>query len=398
MLHRKLLAILSVPIFVSISAHAQTLSFIDVSETHLPSGVLDDLSMDAKAADLDGDGDLDLVIANEWRPNIILINDGAGRFSDASDRLPPTKHDSEDVALEDFDRDGDIDIVIVTEDDQVNEYFLNDGTGHFHQAPNQLPVRGTTNGVIAVDINNDRAMDLVLANNGQNNLLINDGAGVFHDETTDRLPVRNDTTQDVEAGDVDDDGDLDLLVGNEGDNRLLINNGEGRFVDQSESRLPLRRSVEETREADFGDADGDGDLDIFFANVRFFSSSGEPSARLLINDGTGHFTDESAARLKDKILLAVDGDFVDFDGDGDLDLVTAQVNTLRRDGKRARFRIALNDGAGTFTDATEALLPASVAGFGFDSEAADFNGDGLIDFYFVSRGSADILVFGQIAE
>ena len=70
--------------------------------------------MDAMAADVDTDGDLDL-----------LLNAGDGTFADASDRLPDATRDSEDVGIADFDSDGDLDIVIVTEDDAVNEFSLN---------------------------------------------------------------------------------------------------------------------------------------------------------------------------------------------------------------------------------------------------------------------------------
>lgn len=61
--------------------------FRDVSATHLPEGVLDGLSMDAGVADIDADGDLDIVIANEFRPNILLLNDGSGRFTEATLQL-----------------------------------------------------------------------------------------------------------------------------------------------------------------------------------------------------------------------------------------------------------------------------------------------------------------------
>lgn len=99
----------------------------NVTTTHLPASGLEGLSMDARPADLDADGDLDMVVANEFKPNILLLNDGQGRFSLASERLPRTSHDSEDIGIADFDGDGDPDIVIVSEDDQTNELYLNDG-------------------------------------------------------------------------------------------------------------------------------------------------------------------------------------------------------------------------------------------------------------------------------
>ena len=368
--------------------------FRDVSATHLPEGVLDGLSMDAGVADIDADGDLDIVIANEFRPNILLLNDGGGVFTDGSSRLPRTEHDSEDVGIADFDGDGDLDIVIVSEDDQTNELYLNDGAGAFADESARIPVTGTTNGLAVADLNGDGAPDLILANNGQDAAIINDGSGHFRDETQARLPVSPDVTQDVELGDVDGDGDLDLVVGNEGPNGLYINDGTGRFMDESRARIPLRDAPEETREADFGDVDGDGDLDLLFANVSAFVENANPRNRLLINDGNGFFHDETEARLPPDTESSFDGDFRDLDGDGDLDIVTGNSDTdlSQRRIAPALFRAYLNDGSGRFTEATVQLFGEGITGTGLDLEFGDFNGDGLEDVFLASRGTPDRLL------
>ena len=362
--------------------------------THLPSGVLNGLSMDAGAGDVDGDGDLDIVIANEFNPNILLLNDGNGRFSNGSTRLPAASRDSEDVGLADFDGDGDLDIVVVSEDDRVNELYFNDGSGRFSDEGHRLPVQGTTNGVVVADLTGDGFPDILLANNGQDALLVNDGEGNFSDETAVRLPRSGDVTQDLELGDVDGDGDLDLVVGNEGLNALYINDGEGRFSDETEERIPARDGDEETREADFGDIDGDGDLDLLFANVSAFVSGADPRNRLLVNDGNGHFTDETASRATFANISSFDGDFADVDGDGDLDIVTANADVDLSVGRIApsRYRAYLNDGEGVFSEASTEVFGV-VTGTGFDLEFADFNGDGRADFYLASRGTADRLLF-----
>ena len=360
----------------------------DVTGTHLPSGVLTGLSMDAGAGDVDGDGDLDIVIANEFNPNILLLNDGNGRFSNGSARLPPDIRDSEDVGLADFDGDGDLDIVVVSEDDQVNELYFNDGSGRFSDEGHRLPVQGTTNGVVVADLTGDGFPDILLANNGQDAFLVNDGEGNFIDET-----ASGDVTQDLELGDVDGDGDLDLVVGNEGLNALYINDGEGRFGDETEERIPARDGDEETREADFGDIDGDGDLDLLFANVSAFVSGADPRNRLLVNDGSGHFTDETASRATFVNISSFDGDFADVDGDGDLDIVTANADVDLGAGRIApsRYRAYLNDGEGVFSEASTEVFGV-VMGTGFDLEFVDFDGDGRGDFYLASRGTADRLL------
>lgn len=368
--------------------------FHDVSVVHLPPNVLDGPSMDAAVADIDADGDLDIVVANEFRPNILLLNDGAGRFSDGSERLPRTQHDSEDVGIADFDADGDLDIMIVSEDDLINELYLNDGDGTFTDASDRIPVTGTTNGLVVADLDGDGAPDGVLANNGQDAVVMNDGSGHFRDETRARLPVSLDVTQDVELGDVDGDGDPDLVVGNEGPNGLYMNDGTGHFTDESRARIPLRSTPEETREADFGDVDGDGDLDLLFANVSAFVAGADPRNRLLINDGRGFFSDESEARLPPDTESSFDGDFRDLDGDGDLDIVTgnSDVDLSQRQIAPALFRAYLNDGTGHFSEATLQVFGEGITGTGFDLEFGDFDGDGLEDVFLASRGTADRLL------
>ncbi|MGD2069991.1 MAG: VCBS repeat-containing protein [Gemmatimonadota bacterium] len=368
----------------------------DVTDTHLPAGVTDGLSMDAAVADVDGDGDLDIVVAHEFRPNILLLNDGRGRFTDGSDRLPSARHDSEDVGITDFDGDGDLDIVVVSEDDETNELYFNDGAGRFVDEGGRLPVTGTSNAVVVADLTGDGAPDIVIGNNGPDAFLENDGGGGFVDATDRRLPGIDDVTQDLELGDVDEDGDLDLLVGNEDRNRLLLNDGTGVFEDASEGRIPLREGEEETREADFGDVDGDGDLDVLFANVRAFVEGADLRNRLLVNDGAGAFVDETDARLPADGDHSFDGDFLDVDGDGDLDVVTSNsvVDLSRGQIDPAPWRVYLNDGRGMFDEATERVLPATAVGTGFDAVMADFDGDGAMDLYLASRGTADRLLLG----
>ena len=65
-------------------------------------------------------------------------------------------------------------------------------------------------------------------------------------------------------------------------------------------------------------------------------------------------------------------------------------------GLLAALRVLLNDGNGVFTDGTTTVFPASARGFGFDIEAGDFDGDGFLELYLASRGSADILLRRQV--
>ena len=366
----------------------------DVTQTHLPYKDLQLLSMDAGIADFDGDGDLDILIANEHRPNILLINNGKGKFTnESSKRIPQVPHDSEDIGIADFDLDGDLDIVVVSEDDKTNELYLNNGDGTFTDAGDRIPVTGTSNSVVVFDINLDGAPDILIGNNGQNNILMNDGKGNFKDETNERFGVFADVTQDLTLADIDSDGDQDLLIGNEGANRILINTEKGFFKDESSQRLPYRTEAEETREVDLADIDGDGDLDILYGNVEAFVKGALRQNRLLVNNGKGFFTDITATHLPKDNNRCFGVAFLDIDGDGDADIVTGNTNGARFGGSTP-FSVYTNSGKGMFTVDTR-ILPKSIAGRGFDIDFADFNGDGIKDLFLSNRGSQDFLLFGK---
>jgi len=98
-----------------------------------------------------------------------------------------------------------------------------------------------------------------------------------------------------------------------------------------------------------------------------------PVNRLLVNDGSGTFTDESDTKLPTTLRNAVDADFVDMDADGDLDLLVGSVLGLQ---------LLLNEGDGDFVDATRPLVRTDPGATIFDIEPADYNGDGRPDLYF----------------
>jgi hypothetical protein len=369
------------PIVVSLgAASTQAALYEEVTTTHLPPQ-LAGACMNAAADDADGDGDLDLALAMEFQPKILLLNDGAGRFTDASAQLPRVVHDSEDVAFSDFDGDGDLDLVFVSEDDRTDELYMNDGSGRYTDASERLTTDDVTNGLILMDLDGDGRDDVLTANIGNERALISDGQGGFRDETDMRWPQQGESrTQALETGDVDGDGDLDVIVANEGQNQLYLNEA-GRLVDVTATYLPV--DEDETRDIRAVDIDADSDLDLIVGNVAFLSQQ-SPQDYILLNDGSGKFTRAEQAAFPEDMRSNFTLQTLDIDRDGDIDAVAP--STVFADDGMGIYLVLLNDGRGRFTVA-DSVLPAAANGNGFDIEVADFDADGIDDLFLCNRAS-----------
>ncbi len=155
----------------------ETAFFKDVSQTNLPALSLQGRSIDAKPTDLDSDGDVDILVANEQGWNTVLINDGTGQFTDESQqRLPLLKHDNKVIAISnldtggdfyDLDRDGDLDILTGNGFGNSYEVYENDGQGTFKKARDRFipaSIRGNGVDMEMADFNGDGVLDLYLCN------------------------------------------------------------------------------------------------------------------------------------------------------------------------------------------------------------------------------------------
>src|SRR5262249_40283351 len=139
--------------------------------------------------------------------------------------------------------------------------------------------------------------------------------------------------------------------------KLFLSDGTGGYRDVTATNLPQVNNW--TGALAIGDFDRDGDLDIFFGNY-----SNQQSC-LYLNDGTGKFTDASTTNLPlggmlGKTIYACAA--VDFDLDGDLDLV-------------ARDIVMLNNGSGVFTDVSATAAPGALPYSPWGMAVGDFNFD-----------------------
>jgi len=323
--------------------------------------------------DVDGDGDLDAFFGNaEYQQNQLYVNDGNGVFTNATAQIPEDIPENWGytlaVALGDVDGDGDLDAFIGNVGQ--NRLYLNDGDGVFTDATAQIPEDSDyTESVALGDVDGDGDLDAFLGRYGQNGLYLNDGSGVFTDATS-QIPTDSHWTLSVSLGDVDGDGDLDAFLGN----RLYLNDGNGLFTDAT-SQIPA--DSDDTFAVALGDVDGDGDLDAFLGKWG--------QNRLYLNDGGGVFTDATSQIPTDSDETSAVA-LGDLDGDGDLDAFLGNGDW----DHGQQNRLYMNDGNGTFNDATAQVLPLDedstwAVGLG------DVDGDGDLDAFL--GGATDDLGF-----
>jgi hypothetical protein len=250
-----------------------------------------------------------------------------------------------------------------------------------------LPKASSARVFASGDIDGDRDLDLVAAE-VEVAILANDGAGKFTRRAV-GLPVRYVTA--LALLDVEADGDLDLLVASDCGSApehlfLYLNDGRGGFTDVSSARLPtpFDPGGECLHALAADDVDGDGDVDVALGiggNIQQGAQS-----RLYLNDGTGTFLDATAThlpRLHDATWAVA---FDDVDRDGDLDLFLGNQPVLALPmiywvNGSGADRLLLNDGSGRFAEAPAGRLPAD-DDFTNAIALLDVDGDGDRDAVF----------------
>jgi hypothetical protein len=334
-------------------------------------------------ADYDNDGDFDLFVGfKDGVANRLYRNDG-GTFVEVGGQAGvPDLTDTRAAAWGDPNADGRLDLYVgfTRRSGVANKLYRNDGSGRFTDIAHDLgiDVKGETRQVSWIDFDNDGRVDLFVAFRDAPNML-------FHNEGTRFVDVAKDMGVDDPRKtvgavwfDMNDDGRLDVFVANQdGTLNGLFRNDGARFVDVAKD-LGMDAGG---RPANFGsngpsvvDYDNDGRLDLFVAGYgRNF---------LFHNDGNGRFTDVSAAMGVAGGDKATPSAWGDYDNDGRPDLYVSSYVDRPVNERDFLFH---SDGA-AFTNAMPEIVAKHGATHGV--QWVDFNGDGALDLALANNNPA----------
>lgn len=330
-------------------------------------------------ADLNGDGNMDLVIPGAYYPGgstnyspqegRVLFGDGKGNFTPASAAAFPTStfktvHPRK-VLFADFNADGRTDMFVA-----------------------------------------DHGWDANPFPGAQNRLYLSNAAGGFNDATS-SLPQLSDFSHSAAAGDIDGDGDIDVFVangyGSEGMplSYMLINDGKGNFS-QTRDNIPAQpgsvldftgKNPHHFPGATLADLNGDGLAELLIAADAGSSFDALKNSVVLWNQG-GKFSENAMTVLPAPAGMTTHIDLdiqkIDFNNDGRQDLIVAGTNGKPYyDG--AFVQLLRNDGNNVFTDVTAGSMAAGDARTSIPDtntgnpwamwvNVLDFNNDGVMDF------------------
>lgn len=360
--------------------------------------------------DVDNDGGLDVIVGNGSQQNVIyLLSDGLGRFAVGLKTRFGNQVDTRATALADLDGDGDLDLLFGNWKGRA-VLLVNDAHGGFPvtTADCAAPTPGVicfgstnaqTQAIVVGDLDGNHTLDVILGREGQNDgLYLNDGSPGFVWLSQPRpLGAPGGPTRALALGDLDRDGDLDIAAAFDDGRQSVIyyNDGRAGFFSGALNCTSPPVNVacfgygdNDSHAVAIGDLDGDGALDIVLGD------DGGPNS-IFLNNGAGHFGGDvrTFGTGRDTTHSVALGDV---DGDGALDII-AGSRSQQESGIGQANAIYLNDGDGNFSG------PGATRFFGtlFDNtqtvQATDLNGDGALDIIVGNDGEASAVYLNDSA-
>jgi len=332
-----------------------------------------DPSANVSMGDLDGDGDLDIVLAkgrHEPFVDKVLLNDGKGHF--VTSDLGAVADRTYTAALTDLDGDGDLDVVISNDAPDKKLLYFNDGKGRFTVAGTWgSPDWSTRNAAIA-DLNGDGRPDVIAANRpGPSYVCLNDGHGRLLSPC---IPIPAESATTIVPADFDKDGYIDLAVPSRdgGQSRIYFNDGKAGFA-RTIAFGPPDAAARVGAAADFNN---DGTIDLAVGD------EAASSMTVYLNDGKGRLTPGFQIANKQRTPYAMTS--ADLNDDRRPDIVLGYT-----EGPHSVF---INDGSGKkFVEVTFGDKAGSAYGFAI----GDIDGDGRPDIALARSGAPNVLYLNK---
>jgi hypothetical protein len=294
-------------------------------------------------SDVNHDRSPDLVVANADSGTVtVLLGDGKGQFHAAAGSQFPAGNLPNDIAIADMNGDGNLDLVIADHQSPFITILLGDGKGGFRSAPGS-PVDVHSNphphGVVVADFNGDGHPDVVTDSWGTNQieLLLGDGNGGLHTPgryfATGHRPYER-----LRSADFNGDGLPDIVTTNldDGTVTILLADGKGGFRDASGSSFPAGAKPWQLA---IDDVDGDGKFDLLIIPYeQDISDASQNAVTVLLGDGKGAFRPMPGSPLPLRGCHGPNGVTAgDLRGDGRHDIVVAcaesrNLTIFERDG------------------------------------------------------------------
>jgi hypothetical protein len=251
-------------------------------------------SANVSIGDLNGDGNLDILLVKgrHW-PLIsrVLLGDGKGHFPIAYN-LCETPYRSYSGRLVDIDGDGDLDVVLSNDAPDPKVIYLNDGKGHFHLGSSYGRPEWETRNASVADLTGDGRSDIIVANRTDkspaNYICLNQGKGRFG---ADCIAFSQESATTITAADFNHDGLIDLAVPNRDGGQSYVYLASPNATFSSLKRVLFGPPDAEIRMAEAADLNGDGLLDIVAIGERlgvavyFGQKDGTFSAGMAIDNG-----------------------------------------------------------------------------------------------------------------
>jgi hypothetical protein len=352
---------------------------------------------DIFVADIDGDGDLDIVAAlnqdNQvaWYENDGDPSDGGWTHHIIKDYTDPCGSCGgiEDIFVADIDNDGDLDVISANGGDDDVEWYANSGDGSSWTKHDIVSGEDDADGasaVFAADIDNDGDMDIVAAffmiskvawyeNDGSPS----NGGWTTHNVNT---PDNANGAEDIFVADIDNDGDLDIVEADQLNNKVYWYENDGSPGDGTWTRTKIKAGLDGVYSVFVADMDNDGDMDVVSAVYV------DDDIRWHENDGTPLGINWNTYNIDTNVNGAVSVFVADIDNDGDMDVVSAAAL-----GDKIKWHE--NDGtpdAGWSTVNVETSVNKASSVF-----VADIDNDGYLDIVSAAYLDDEIAWYDNVA-